>query len=265
MKLVPVSAGAIEIDGADIAPMQGDALSEMRRKVQMIFQDPYGSLNPRSTVGRSVSQPLVVAGWKRTRSPRRVDDAAALGRPARRRPPALSARILRRPAPAHRHRPRARLEPQADHLRRAGVGARRLGARPGHQPARGPQAAVRRVLPVHQPRSLGGRAHRRPGGGDVSRHASSRRAAATRSGAGRSIPTPRRCSRRRRSPIRGSPAARKRTVLQGELPSPLAPPAGCPFHSRCPIAQERCKSDRPVLRPVGGGTPGRLSLRLALG
>ena len=48
--------------------------------------------------------------------------------------------------------------------------------------------------------------------------------------------------------------ARTRTVLQGELPSPLAPPAGCPFHSRCPIAQDRCKLDRPALRPVGGGT-----------
>jgi len=43
-------------------------------------------------------------------------------------------------------------------------------------------------------------------------------------------------------------------VLQGELPSPIDPPAGCPFHSRCPIAQDRCKLERPVLRPVAGGT-----------
>ena len=73
MKLVPVSAGAIEIEGTHIAPLRGDALGEMRRKVQMIFQDPYGSLNPRSTVGRSVAQPLVVAGWKQAAIAERVD------------------------------------------------------------------------------------------------------------------------------------------------------------------------------------------------
>ena len=47
--------------------------------------------------------------------------------------------------------------------------------------------------------------------------------------------------------------ARQRTVLQGELPSPIDLPAGCPFHSRCPIAQDRCKLDKPLLRPVGDG------------
>jgi len=47
--------------------------------------------------------------------------------------------------------------------------------------------------------------------------------------------------------------ARQRTVLQGELPSPLDPPLGCPFHSRCPIAQERCRSELPALRVVASG------------
>ncbi len=46
---------------------------------------------------------------------------------------------------------------------------------------------------------------------------------------------------------------RQRTVLQGELPSPLNPPAGCPFHSRCPIAQDRCRTERPALKPVSNG------------
>src|SRR4030095_4141464 len=47
--------------------------------------------------------------------------------------------------------------------------------------------------------------------------------------------------------------ARQRTVLQGELPTPIDPPTGCPFHSRGPIAQERCKAERPELRQVGSG------------
>ncbi|HTS94827.1 MAG TPA: peptide ABC transporter ATP-binding protein [Stellaceae bacterium] len=45
---------------------------------------------------------------------------------------------------------------------------------------------------------------------------------------------------------------RERMVLKGELPSPLNPPAGCAFHTRCPFAKERCSSERPTLRPVSG-------------
>lgn len=50
------------------------------------------------------------------------------------------------------------------------------------------------------------------------------------------------------------PADRRRApALSGELPSPLAIPPGCPFHVRCPHAAERCRTEKPVLRPVGGG------------
>ena len=47
LRLVPIAAGEIRIEGVDIAPLQGKPLTEMRHRVQMIFQDPYGSLNPR--------------------------------------------------------------------------------------------------------------------------------------------------------------------------------------------------------------------------
>ena len=73
MRLVPIAAGEIVIEGVDIAPLDRNQLTEMRRKVQMIFQDPYGSLNPRSTVGRSVAQPMVIAGWKADAIAQRVD------------------------------------------------------------------------------------------------------------------------------------------------------------------------------------------------
>ena len=73
MKLVPIAGGEIMVDGIDIAPLDRAQLNEMRRKVQMIFQDPYGSLNPRSTVGRSVAQPMVIAGWKTDATNQRVE------------------------------------------------------------------------------------------------------------------------------------------------------------------------------------------------
>ena len=78
MKLVPIAGGEIRIEGVDIAPLDRQKLIEMRRKVQMIFQDPYGSLNPRSTVGRSVAQPLVLAGWKPEAITERVETLPAL-------------------------------------------------------------------------------------------------------------------------------------------------------------------------------------------
>ncbi len=50
------------------------------------------------------------------------------------------------------------------------------------------------------------------------------------------------------------PSARRRApALVGELPSPLAIPPGCPFHVRCPHATERCRREKPALRPVGAG------------
>ena len=81
---------------------------------------------------------------------------------------ALPARILRRPAPAHRHRPRARAVAEAAGGRRAGLRARRVHPVADHQPHRGAAAQARPVHAVHQPRPVGHQACERSHRGDVS-------------------------------------------------------------------------------------------------
>ena len=105
---VPTS-GSIEIDGTDIASIKEKDLLPFRRDVQIIFQDPYSSLNPRHTVGSIIGTPAADP-------PHRPGEQDAVARPgtARDRRPEpgalqpLPERVLRRPAAAHRHRPRAR-------------------------------------------------------------------------------------------------------------------------------------------------------------
>ena len=65
MRLVPSSDGFVVLDGQNLTEMQPRALKAARRNIQMIFQDPYSSLNPRHDIGTIVGQPLSVAGWSR--------------------------------------------------------------------------------------------------------------------------------------------------------------------------------------------------------
>ena len=142
LRLIEPTAGRIELRGADVtAPRQGE-LRPHRRQMQIIFQDPFSSLNPRMSVGphrrRAARDPRhrQPARSTRTASPRLLERVGLRAAQMR----ALPARVLRRPAPAHRHRPGAGAEAQADHRRRAGLGPRRLDPGAGDQPADGPAA-----------------------------------------------------------------------------------------------------------------------------
>ena len=154
----------------------------LRRDIQIIFQDPYSSPEPAAQHRHDHQRAAADPGHQAQGRHQEAGPGAARAR--RPEPGALQplpARVLRRPAPAHRRRPRARPAAQADRLRRAGLGARRVDPGAGHQPARGPPERVQPGLRLHRPRPVGGPAHLRPGRGDVPRQDHGARPTATRS------------------------------------------------------------------------------------
>ncbi len=106
---------------------------------------------------------------RRSTGARWCSELMRLRRPRRPLSRPLSAQLLRRAAPADRHRPRAGAAAGAADLRRAGLGARRLGAGADPQPAEGPAGGARPDLPVHLAQPRGRRLHGRPHRGDVRR------------------------------------------------------------------------------------------------
>ena len=253
MKLVPVAGGEILIEGVDIAPLNREQLTNMRRKVQMIFQDPYGSLNPRSTVGRTIGQPMVLAGWKADAIAARVD--TLLG-------------WVGLPADARQRYPH---EFSGGQRQRIGI-ARALALSPRlivcDEPVSALDVSVRAQV-INLLEDLKGEfgvsylfiSH------DLSvvEHIADRVAVmylgtivelGGRDQIWRTPQHPYTQALLAAAPIANPKLARarQRTVLPGELPSPIDPPAGCPFQSRCPIAEDRCRAERPLLRPMANGS-----------
>ena len=253
LRLVPIAAGEIRVEGTDIAPLDRAQLNALRRKVQMIFQDPYGSLNPRSTVGRSVAQPMAIAGWTAEATAQRVDTLlgwVGLSADAKQRYPhefsggqrqrigiaralALSPRLIicDEPVSALDVSVRAQVINLLEDLKQ--------------------QFGVSYLFISHDL--------------SVVEHIADRVAvmylgtiveAGARDQIWRNPQHPYTKALLAAAPIANPrlARARQRSVLQGELPSPMDPPAGCPFHSRCPMAEARCKTEKPLLRAVGDGT-----------
>ena len=240
-RLLEPTGGAIIFKGNDIAHSSRAALKPLRRDMQMIFQDPYSSLNPRKTVGSIIGEPFIIHELETRRRQAQEARAGADG-PRRAQPRALQplpARVLRRPAPAHRRRARDRAEAEADRRRRAGLGARRLDPGADHQPAARAPARARADDHLHRPRPLGRAPHVRPRRGDVpgqDRRAGRRRPALRPPAPSR---TRARCCRRCPVPDPRLAREKQRQVLGGDVPVADQPAAGVPLPHALPEGARR--------------------------
>ncbi|WP_439576469.1 ABC transporter ATP-binding protein [Elioraea sp.] len=250
LRLVEPTTGSIRFRGADLLALKPEAMRQMRRHLSVIFQDPYGSLDPRMTVADIVGEPLRIFG-EGTRAERRA------------RVEALLAQVGLTPAHATRH-PH---EFSGGQRQRIGI-ARALALEPDLVVCDEPVSAldvsiqaqiINLLQDLQQSHGLTYLfvAH------DLSvvRHIADRVAVMYLGRVVEEAPktalfaTPRHPYTRAllAAVPQPKPGAPPPVPLAGEVPSPLNPPSGCRFRTRCPIAVARCAEDDPALRELAPG------------
>jgi oligopeptide transport system ATP-binding protein len=252
LRLVPVQSGAILFRGIDLLRIEGRALRSMRRHLQLIFQDPLASLDPRMQIGEIVAEPLRAFEpqlSKAQRSQRVLASLQAVGLEA-----------------SHAHRyPH---EFSGGQAQRIGI-ARALIAQPELIVCDEPLSALDVSIKSQIANLLRDLQQRM----QLSLLFISHDLAAVRFSCDRVLvlylgrvmeiadcdalfERPRHPYTRalmQSAPVPDPVAARTRTrvLLQGEIPSPFSAPSGCVFRARCPLAIERCGLEVPALRIVG--------------
>ncbi len=247
IRLLESSSGRIFLEGQDITQLQGDELRRLRRKMQIIFQDPYASLNPRMTIGSIIAEPLIIHHLYDSKKDRndRVQQLLEL--------------VGLRPE----HAQRFPHEFSGGQRQRIGI-ARALAVEPKFIVCDEPVSAldvsiqaqvINLLMDLQQKLGLTylfiahdlkivehvsnrvavmylGKIVEIAEAEELYRHASHPYTRALLS----AIPIP------------DPHHKEERIILKGDVPSPIHPPAGCHFHPRCPMMIEQCKAAYPELR-----------------
>jgi oligopeptide transport system ATP-binding protein len=251
MRLIEPTSGTIRYDGQDITKATRHDMRRLRRDMQIIFQDPYSSLNPRMTVEEIIAEPMVVHN---------VGDKASRRDRVR--------ELLRLVDLAPYHADRYPHEFSGGQRQRIGI-ARALSVSPRLVVCDEPvsaldvsiQAQIVNLLKDLQ-KEFGLTYLFISHGLAVVKHVSDR-VAVMYLGQIVEIADKKSLYDNSRHPYTQAllaaapePDPSRRTAMKslgGDLPSPLNPPSGCRFHTRCPLAQERCRSEVPSLREIEPG------------
>jgi oligopeptide transport system ATP-binding protein len=252
VRLIPANSGQVVFEGDDLLRLRPSELRARRRRLQMIFQDPYGSLSPRLTVGDIVGEALDIHHLAPDKTARRQ------------RVQELLNAVGLDPAHADRY-PH---EFSGGQRQRIGI-ARALAVEPRLIVCDEPVSAldvsvqaqiVNLLQDLQQERGMAYLfiAHDLA----VVEHISHRVMVmylgrivelAPSAAIVQSPKHPYTQALLSAVPVVDPDAKRTRIVLPGDVPSPIDPPAGCPFHPRCPIAEERCRVEIPPLREIAPG------------
>jgi len=251
LRLVEPTSGTVIFEGKDILKLSGGELKDMRRNMQIIFQDPYASLDPRMPIGESVIEGLKIHN---------------IGTPKERYD--ISIETLRKVGLEDYHARRYPHEFSGGQRQRIGI-ARALTLRPKFIIADEPVSALdvsiqSQVLNILKDLQREFEltylfiAHNL----SVVEHISDRVAVmylgkmvelASREDLFRNPLHPYTQALMSAIPIPDPTIKRERIILPGDVPSPLNPPSGCRFHPRCPIALDHCKTAEPPIKEVSPG------------
>jgi peptide/nickel transport system ATP-binding protein/oligopeptide transport system ATP-binding protein len=248
LRLIEPTSGSVQFDGKDVFSLKADELKVVRRDMQIIFQDPYASLDPRVPIGESIMEGLHI--HKIGTSRERVD---------------IMMETMKKVGLEDYHARRYPHEFSGGQRQRIGI-ARALALRPRFIICDEPVSALdvsiqSQVLNILK--DLQGEfgltylfiAHNL----SVVEHVSNRVAVmylgkmvelTTRVELFRNPLHPYTKALMSAIPVPNPRLKRQRTILKGDVPSPLNPPKGCRFHPRCPVAIEKCSQEEPVFKEI---------------